>query len=211
MAIDHKMYTLQPGMCVIADSSHPVALGGVMGGESSEVSSATTELLIEAADFAPLAVRAAARDLRLHSSSSYRFERGVDPEGIDWASRRACELISEMTGGELLSEVIDVQPTEPMVRPPVVLRFSQIPRVLGIDLEKPRVVQAATARKHGGANSCRGTGIRWRSLRARNDDPVWRPAGRPRIQPRRQGPIADAVVRSPSATMPRPLGRAAQT
>ncbi len=140
-AIDHRTYTLQPGMCVIADDSRPVALGGVMGGEDTEVSSKTTEVLLEAAQFHPLSIRSTARTLRLHSPSSYRFERGVDPEGLDWASRRACELILELAGGELARGAIDVQPRPRPPRPPVTLRFSQLRRVLGIDLDRDEVLR----------------------------------------------------------------------
>ncbi|HAY82199.1 MAG TPA: phenylalanine--tRNA ligase subunit beta, partial [Planctomycetaceae bacterium] len=100
-AIDHKVYELNPSMCVIADAQRAVALGGVMGGADSEVADHTTDLLIESADFVQLPIRNTARKLKLHSDSSYRFERGVDPDGIDWASRRACELILENAGGEL--------------------------------------------------------------------------------------------------------------
>ena len=70
--------------------------------------STTTELLIESAEFDPLSIRNTARKLNLHSDSSYRFERGLDPEGVDWASRRCCELILELAGGELAAGVIDV-------------------------------------------------------------------------------------------------------
>ena len=139
MAIDHRQYVLRPGMCVIADESRPVALGGVMGGADSEVSESTVDVLIEAADFTPLAIRSTARALRLHSPSSYRFERGVDPAGIDWASRRACEMILDLAGGELLDGVIDVEPDPPAAREPVVFRFSQVKRILGIELEASRV------------------------------------------------------------------------
>jgi len=143
-AIDHKEYKLTPDMCVIADAAKPVAIGGVMGGAKSEVSEATTDLLIEAARFAPLAIRGAARALNLHSDSSYRFERRIDPEGVDWASRRCCELILELAGGELAEGCVDVgeQPTE---AEPVSLRFSQVPRILGIDVEPPRVREILTA------------------------------------------------------------------
>ncbi|MBL9122615.1 MAG: phenylalanine--tRNA ligase subunit beta [Planctomycetaceae bacterium] len=138
-AIDHKTYELGPGMCVIADARQPVAIGGIMGGAATEVSSATTELLIEAALFDPLAIRQAARQLGLHSDSSYRFERAIDPQGVDWASRRACELILELCGGELAAGVVDVgQP--PAARTPITLRFSQLKRVLGIEIE-PSIAQ----------------------------------------------------------------------
>ncbi|MEN1682051.1 MAG: phenylalanine--tRNA ligase subunit beta [Planctomycetota bacterium] len=133
VAIDHKTYTLSGEEVVIADAERPVALGGVMGGYDTEVTETTTDLLIESADFAPLAVRGAARRHHLHSPSSYRFERGVDPEGIDWASRRCCELILELAGGELCEGMIDVAtPVEP--RGEIKLRFNQIPRILGMDV-----------------------------------------------------------------------------
>ncbi len=132
-AINHQEYELQPGTCVIADAERAVALGGVMGGADTEVSDSTTDLLIEAADFAPLSVRNTARRLNLHSPSSYRFERGVDPEGIDWASRRCCELILELAGGELAAGLIDVG--EPVAaREPIKLRFTELPRILGIEI-----------------------------------------------------------------------------
>lgn len=133
VAIDHRTYTLQPGMCVIADAASPVALGGVMGGAASEVSEATTDVLIEAAQFSPLSIRATARTLGLHSPSSYRFERGVDPEGVDWASRRCCELILELAGGELASGVLD-EGAARAARPAVVLRLAQLPRILGMQV-----------------------------------------------------------------------------
>lgn len=132
-AIDHKTYRLEPGTCVIADAEVAVAIGGVMGGAGTEVSPSTTGVLVEAADFDPISVRTTARRLSLHSDSSYRFERRVDPEGIDWSSRRCCELILELAGGELASGVLDVGPS-PASREPVVLRLSQLKRVLGIDV-----------------------------------------------------------------------------
>jgi phenylalanyl-tRNA synthetase beta chain len=144
VAIDHKTYTLAPGMCVIADAKRPVGLGGVMGGAETEVSESTTELLIEAAEFLPGAIRHTARALNLHSPSSYRFERGLDPEGIDWASRRCCELILELAGGELAQGVIDVG-RQPDPRRPIVLRLSQLERILGIRIDAQQVRQILTA------------------------------------------------------------------
>ena len=137
-AINHKLYELDLGMCVIADASRAVALGGVMGGADTEVSEDTVDVLIEAADFAPLSIRTTARKLVLHSPSSYRFERRVDPLGVDWASRRCCELILELAGGQLAEGVIDVGPDTPD-REPIVLRLSQLPRVLGIDVPADEV------------------------------------------------------------------------
>lgn len=139
-AIDHRDYQLAPGMCVIADDTDAIALGGVMGGADSEVSDSTQDVLIEAAWFDQLAVRNAARKLKLHSPASFRFERNVDSANLDWASRRVCDLILQTAGGELLDGVIDAgQP--PVPSQPVALRFSQIKRVLGIDIPPEDVSQ----------------------------------------------------------------------
>ncbi|MCG8449106.1 MAG: phenylalanine--tRNA ligase subunit beta, partial [Pirellulales bacterium] len=117
--------------------------GGVMGGADTEVTDATTDLLIEAASFDPLAVRNIARRLNLHSPSSYRFERGVDPERIDWASRRCCELILELAGGELAEGVLDVG--SPLAEhEPIKLRFDQLPRTLGIEIPAESVQKILT-------------------------------------------------------------------
>ncbi|TWT75316.1 phenylalanine--tRNA ligase subunit beta [Allorhodopirellula solitaria] len=137
-AIDHRDYELTPQTCVIADADAPLAVAGVMGGASSEVSDRTSDVIIEAADFTPLAVRRTARRLKLHSPSSFRFERRVDPRGIDWASRRVCQLITEIAGGSVASGVIDT--AEGIAdRDPIILRLSQLSRVLGIEIESETV------------------------------------------------------------------------
>ncbi len=107
-AIDHKTYVLSPEMCMICDARRPVAIGGVMGGAQTEISPATQDVLIEAAEFDPVSIRNTARQLNLHSDSSYRFERQIDPEGLDWASRRCCELILDTAGGELAAGMVDI-------------------------------------------------------------------------------------------------------
>jgi phenylalanyl-tRNA synthetase beta chain len=132
-AIDHKTYALDSEMCVIADAEKAVAIGGVMGGADSEVSPTTNDVLIEAAQFAPLSIRSTARKLKLHSPSSHRFERGTDPERVDWASRRACELILKYAGGELVEGVIDVGPPR-APRQAISLRLAQLKRIIGIEI-----------------------------------------------------------------------------
>ncbi|MFN7771924.1 MAG: phenylalanine--tRNA ligase subunit beta [Planctomycetota bacterium] len=139
-AIDHREYDLEPGMCVIADGQGPVAIAGVMGGAESEVSASTRDVLIESAWFDPLAVRTTARKLALHSPSSYRFERGVDWQGADWASLRCCELILQTAGGQLAPGVIDVQTVIPQPHP-IQFRLERIARVLGIEIPKEFVRQ----------------------------------------------------------------------
>jgi phenylalanyl-tRNA synthetase beta chain len=144
-AINHQEYELAAGTCVIADAEKAVALAGVMGGAYSEVSDATVDVLIESAAFDPLSVRTTARRHNLHSPSSYRFERGVDPEGIDWASRRACELILETAGGTLSAGSVDVGVAKTQGRGEIKLRFEQIPRVLGISVPDDEVQRILAA------------------------------------------------------------------
>jgi phenylalanyl-tRNA synthetase beta chain len=132
-AIDHRSYTLDESMCVIADASQPVAVAGVMGGAATEIADNTSDVLIEVAEFQQLAVRTTARKLKLHSPSSYRFERGTDSHNVDWASRRCAELIMQLAGGELLEGVVDVG-REPQAMPHVELRIQQIDRLIGISI-----------------------------------------------------------------------------
>jgi phenylalanyl-tRNA synthetase beta chain len=133
-AINQRDYTLTPEMCVIADAERPVAVAGVMGGLDTEITAATRNVLIEAAAFAPLAIRNTARKLDLHSPSSYRFERALDLNGPDWASRRCCELILEVAGGELLEGSVTAGETPPKSGPVIVLRHARFQKVLGIDI-----------------------------------------------------------------------------
>jgi phenylalanyl-tRNA synthetase beta chain len=133
VAIDGSEHRLGACNLVIADADRPVAVAGVMGGLKTEVSEQTTTLLLESAQFDPLSVRRTARQLNLHSESSYRFERGVDPVGVEWASRRAAQLICELAGGTVAPGLIDVwahayQPQQ------ILLPAAQIKRVLGIDI-----------------------------------------------------------------------------
>jgi phenylalanyl-tRNA synthetase beta chain len=144
-AIDHKSYVLPADACVIADGENPVAIAGVMGGAATEIASRTTSVLIEAAEFAPLSIRNTARLLNLHSDSSYRFERKIDPEGVDWAGRRCAELILELAGGELAAGAVDVVAVAPPARKPITLRYAQLRRILGIDVDPAEVRRILTA------------------------------------------------------------------
>jgi phenylalanyl-tRNA synthetase beta chain len=158
-AIDHKTYPLGPEMCLICDATDPVAIGGVMGGAQTEISAATRDVLVEAAEFDPISIRNTARQLNLHSDSSYRFERRIDPEGLDWASRRCCELILEIAGGKLAAGVIDVGRPPPK-REPIVLRLSQLKRILGIDVPAERVREILLALGNVECLAVAGTAVR---------------------------------------------------
>ena len=140
VAINNKTYELTPDMLAIADAERPVGLAGVMGGAETEVGDATTDVLIEAAQFDAMSVRRTSRALALFSPSSYRFERPIDPEATEWASRRCAELILATAGGTLHPGVVDVgTPRAP--RPAITLRLDQIRRVLGIAIDRDEVLR----------------------------------------------------------------------
>ena len=106
LALDGETYPLTEEDMVIADSSKAVAIGGVMGGEDSGVTETTTDVLLESAYFVTSKIRRTARRLNLHSDSSYRFERGVDPYQVNGASDVAIKLILELAGGEAEEEMV---------------------------------------------------------------------------------------------------------
>ena len=123
---------LSPDMLVIADAARAVAVAGVMGGAGSEIRDTTTNVLLEAACFKPASVRATARALGLSTESSYRFERGVDPATVDFASRRACALLVELAGAELEPGLADVWP-KPAAPRAVTVRYDRVRTVVGVD------------------------------------------------------------------------------
>ncbi len=107
VTLDGAERKLNPEMLVIADADRAVGLAGVMGGADSEVTDATTDILIEGAHFNRKHVRATARGLGMHTDASHRFERGADPELCLEAVSRAASLIAEIAGGTVLSGAID--------------------------------------------------------------------------------------------------------
>lgn len=135
VAINGVEYSLTHEALVIADAKKPVAIAGIMGGVETEVSSGTKNILLECARFEPTNIRRTSRRLRLTSDSSYRFERGVDPEGIDWASMRAAKLINELAGGQILSGVLGKRYSKLQKRK-VDLRIDRLNKVLGTTIDK---------------------------------------------------------------------------
>lgn len=131
--LDGKVRTLQPEMLVIADAQRPVAVAGVMGGADSEVHSGTKCILLESAWFAPAQVRRTARALNLSTESSYRFERGTDPEGVLPALERAVELLGQVTEARLAGAPQDHAP-RPHQPQRLSLRVERANRLLGTEL-----------------------------------------------------------------------------
>jgi phenylalanyl-tRNA synthetase beta chain len=108
--LDGVERSLNDEMLVIADAERPVALAGIMGGEESEISESTIDVLIESAYFSPDSVRRTSRRLGMDTEASRRFERGADCENVLQAQQRCVELICELAGGVASEDAIDVYP-----------------------------------------------------------------------------------------------------
>jgi phenylalanyl-tRNA synthetase beta chain len=131
--LDGQDLKLEPGMMVIADSSKPVALAGVMGGADSAVSDETDAILIESAKFKPSNVRLASKAAGIKSESSYRFERGVDSELPLKAASRLAALMLEAAPGASVEQVSDAYPVR--YQPPVIdVDPARINAILGTGL-----------------------------------------------------------------------------
>lgn len=139
--IDGAKHTLTDSDLVIADHKHPVAIAGIMGGIESEIGPDTTDVFLESALFDQYSVRMSAKRLAISTDASYRFERGVDIETVDWASRRAAALILQLAGGTLSKGVLAVG-TSQRRHAMVTLRNSHLTRILGIGIpiEETRAV-----------------------------------------------------------------------
>jgi phenylalanyl-tRNA synthetase beta chain len=132
--LDGALRELDAEMLVVADAARAVALAGVMGGEDSEISDQTRDVLIESAYFDPASVRRTSKVLGLRTEASYRFERGVDYAGVLRAQERCVALISELAGGTATENAIDVYPKH--IEPPVVsLRPERVKALTGLDVD----------------------------------------------------------------------------
>ncbi len=136
--IDGKERTLDSEMLLIADSESPQAIAGVMGGKPSEVTEKTTTVVLESAWFEPASVRRTSRRLGLSTDSSYRFERGVDIEGVGSALDRVAALVSELTGGRVARGSVDVY-QERFVPPSIKLRPETVAGSLGMEVKKEEI------------------------------------------------------------------------
>ena len=134
VTLDGKERKLNSEMLMICDGKKPVAVGGVMGGENSEIQDDTTRVFIESAYFNPASIRKTSKTLGLNTDASHRFERGVDPEGTVNALNRAAALMAEISGGRHVAGLIDEHPVKTETRP-IVLNREHTNRLLGLSLD----------------------------------------------------------------------------
>jgi len=110
ITLDDKERLLPENTVMICDSERAVAIGGIMGGQNSEVSLSTVDVLLESAYFKPTRIAFSSKRLGLSSEASQRFERGTDPNGVIRAINRAASLIARIAGGRIAKGIYDVYP-----------------------------------------------------------------------------------------------------
>ncbi|MBA4250332.1 MAG: phenylalanine--tRNA ligase subunit beta [Chlorobiaceae bacterium] len=143
ITLDSKERNLNESVLMICDGEKSVAIAGVMGGENSEISLRTKNILIESAYFNPSSIRKTSKYLGLSTESSYRFERGIDPSNTLFAAERVAELIHEIGGGTIVDGFIDVYPNKIFPKE-VILRYSRLLKILGYEIEKEKVKEILT-------------------------------------------------------------------
>ena len=182
LSLDGVERTLSSSMLVIADASDAIALGGVIGGASSEMTESTTTVLLESANFNPANNRRTAQTLRLSTEASTRFEKGLRPELAPIALRRATRLITEIAGGLAAPSILDVFPARDQYAAQALeLTMGRLKKVLGMSLPLERVGHVLTSlgfhcenSQHEGRNggTLRVTVPYWRTDIAIEDDLV---------------------------------------
>jgi len=144
VSLDGAERTLSHDMLVIADAERAVAIAGVMGGANSEVTEATTTILLEAANFNPTSIHYTSRHLGLPSEAAMRFERGIRPELTVPALRRATQLMLELGGGQAAKGIVDVYPgkREPQ---PILLSTEKTKQLLGVEFSRDEIAKTLTS------------------------------------------------------------------
>ncbi len=142
--LDGNRVDLTPETLIIADVKGPLAIAGIMGGEKSGVTTDSKHVFLESAFFAPLSIAGRARRYGLHTDSSHRFERGVDPEIQVTAIERATRLLLDIVGGEAGPVIEVVSKANLPARQAIKLRASRISRVLGLEIDADTIPEILT-------------------------------------------------------------------
>jgi phenylalanyl-tRNA synthetase beta chain len=141
VSLDEKERTLKSDTLMICDGVKPVAIGGIMGGLNSEVKADTRMVLLESAYFDPVSIRKSSRWLSMSTDAAFRFERGIDPDGVVRALNRAAQLIADFSGGTVCRGYIDQYPRKVESPRNIPLRNSRVRDMLGKDIVPSEAVQ----------------------------------------------------------------------
>lgn len=139
VTLDDEERKLESHNLVICDDQRPLAIAGVMGGLDSGVTEHTKTVFLESAYFDPASIRKTAKQFGLNTDSSYRFERGTDPEIVVYALQRAVNLITEIAGGNVTSEVVDVYP-EQLEPAQIEIKLDELNQFIGHEIPKEDAV-----------------------------------------------------------------------
>ena len=131
ISLDEKSRLLPENTLLICDGKKPVAIAGIMGGLNSEVKEDTRTILLESAYFNPASIRRSSRSLGMPTDAAFRFERGIDPEGVVRALDRAAQLIAELSGGEVCRNYLDEYPAKIKAVENIPLRMDRVRQVIG--------------------------------------------------------------------------------
>ncbi len=141
VSLDGKARKLEADTLLICDGVKPVAIGGIMGGLNSEVKDDTRIVFLESAYFNPSSIRRSARRLAMPTDAAFRFERGIDPEGVLAALNRAAGLIADLSGGKVCKNFIDEYPAKVPAAANIPLALSRVNAVIGTAIEGSEVIR----------------------------------------------------------------------
>lgn len=141
VSLDGKARKLEADTLLICDGVKPVAIGGIMGGLNSEVKDDTRSVFLESAYFNPSSIRRSARRLAMPTDAAFRFERGIDPEGVLAALNRAAGLIADLSGGKVCKNFIDEYPAKVPAAANIPLALSRVNAVIGTAIEGSEVIR----------------------------------------------------------------------
>ena len=136
--LDEQEIKLSKNDLVICDGDIPMCLAGVYGGYEYSVNNQTKTIFLESAYFNPISVRKTSKNHSINTDSSYRFERGVDIEMVDYALKRAASLIKDSCDGEIICDIIDEYPSK-IEEKNIVLNFEKINSLIGYEIDKLKI------------------------------------------------------------------------
>ena len=141
ISLDGKSRKLDGDTLLICDGVKPVAIAGIMGGLNSEVKEDTQLILLESAYFNPTSIRRSARKLAMSTDAAFRFERGIDPEGVLIGLNRAAQLIAELSGGSVYKNYIDEYPRKVPAAKDIPLRLNRINETIGTAIKGKDIIK----------------------------------------------------------------------
>ena len=136
--LDGVQRTLSDDDLMICDTEKPLCIAGVLGGQNSGVTESTSSIFLESAFFNPVSVRKTAKRHSINTDASFRFERGIDIDNVEYCLKRAALLIHEIAGGDITSDIVDIYPKKKDDYH-VFLTFDKINKLIGQEIPKDTI------------------------------------------------------------------------